>query len=100
MKCPICSAEIASDAYSCPSCRAILVVERTTLGVFAGWLGIVATVLTAMILIPIPLMIFGGVSLVGFPWWLPLVGTCIAAPSLWYSRSTRHTLWLPRTETR
>jgi len=100
MKCPICSAELPHDAYSCSSCRAIRVVERTPFGVVTGWIGIVATVLTAMIFIPIPLMMWGGVSLQGFPWWLPAVGTILASGSLWYSRTTRHTVWLPRTEIR
>lgn len=98
MKCPICSAEIASDALTCPTCRAIQTVERTPLGVIIGWIGIVSTVLTAMIYIPLPLMIYANISLQGFPWWLPAIGTILASGTLWYSRSTKHTVWLPRTE--
>lgn len=96
MKCPICSAEIESGALVCPGCRAIQSVERTPLGVFAGWLGILSAILTAMILIPLPLMVYANVSLQGFPWVLPIAGLCIAAASLWYSSSTKHTVWLIR----
>lgn len=96
MKCPICGAEIDSGALSCPSCHAFQVVERTPLGVLAGWVGILASVLTAMILIPLPFFVILGGSLAGFPWVLPIIGLCLTVGSLWYSRSTKHTTWLAR----
>src|SRR5271169_3593499 len=100
MKCPICSAEIESGVLVCPACRSIQTVERTPVGVFAGWLGILSAIFTAMILIPLPIMIYAGVSLQGFPWLLPLVGFCVATASLWYSRMTKHTVWLTREKIR
>ncbi len=96
MKCPICSAEIESAALSCPVCHAFQAVERTPLGVLAGWIGILAGVLTAMVLIPLPVMVIAGGSLAGFPWILPVIGLCITAAALAYSRSTRHTVWVAR----
>ncbi len=95
MNCPICSAELAPDAINCPKCHAFQSIERTTLGVFSGWVGILSTVLTAMILTPVPFMLFAGVSLSGFPWILPAIGLGLAAACLGYSRSTRHAVWLP-----
>ena len=100
MKCPICSAEIQSGVLVCPECRAIQTVERTTLGVFAGWMGILSSVLTAMMIIPMPIMLFAGVSLQGFPWWLPIVGLSMASSSLWYSNKTKHIVWLDREKIR
>lgn len=100
MKCPNCSAEIESGALACPVCRSIQTVERTPLGVFSGWLGALSTILTAMMLIPMPLMIFANISLQGFPWILPIVGTFIAVVSLWHSHTTKHTVWLTREKIR
>lgn len=100
MKCPVCSAEIDPDALACPSCRAIQTVERSPLGVLIGWIGIVSTVLSAMIFIPLPIMVYAHVSLHGFPWWLPAILVTLATGSLWYSKTTKHTVWLPRPEIR
>ncbi len=94
MKCPVCSAEIAPDALACPACGAFQSVERTPLGVVAGWVGILTAVLTAMVLVPLPVMLLAGGSLTGFPWVLPLIGLILAGASLGYSKSTRHTVWL------
>ncbi len=96
MKCPICSAEIESGALSCPTCHAFQTVERTPLGVLAAWVGILAGVLTAMMVIPLPIMLLAGGSLAGFPWVLPGIGLVLTAGSLWYSRGTRHNVWLAR----
>ncbi len=95
MKCPICSTELAPDAINCPSCHAFQTIERTPVGVFAGWAGILSAVLTAMILTPVPFMVIAGVSLAGFPWILPAIGLALCAAGLGYSRSTRHVVWLP-----
>jgi len=100
MKCPFCSTEIAPGALACPSCRAFQTVERTPLGVFTGWLGIIASVLTAMLLIPVPLMALAGISLQGFPWVLPIIGSSVAVGAFWHSRSTKHIVWLPHKEIR
>ncbi len=100
MKCPICSTEIQSGASACPACGAIQAVQRTPVGAFAGWIGILAAVLTGMLLIPLPLMALFGISLAGFPWVLPIAGVCIAAASFWYSRATKHIVWLARAGTR
>jgi len=94
MKCPICSAELEAGALACPACGAFQAVERTPLGVLTGWVGIVAGVLTAMVLVPLPVMVLAGGSLAGFPWVLPLIGLALTGASLGYSRSTRHTVWL------
>ncbi len=93
MKCPICSAEIETGALSCPTCRAFQSVERTPLGVVAGWVGILAGVLTIMLLVlPITLLFAG--SLEGFPWVLPAIGVCVTGAGLWYSHSTKHLVWI------
>jgi hypothetical protein len=94
MKCPICSAEIEPFALSCPFCHAFQSVERTPLGVFSGWLGALSAIFTAMMILPVPIMIIAGVSLEGFPWILPLTGLCLAIASLWHSSSTKHIVWL------
>ncbi len=96
MKCPICSAELAPNAVSCPNCHAFQSVERTPLGVLAGWVGVLSAVLTAMILTPVPFMAFAGTSLSGFPWILPGIGVGLSAAAFLYSRSTRHVVWLKR----
>ncbi len=96
MNCPVCSAELASDAVSCPACHAFKSIERTPLGVFAGWVGVLAAVLTAMILAFIPFILVSSVSMHGFPWLLPAIGASLAAAAFWYSRSTRHAVWLQR----
>ncbi len=100
MKCPFCSAELAPDALSCPTCHAFQAVERTPPGVFSAWLGILASVLSAMILRPVPLMALAGISLKGFPWILPIIGCTVAAASFWYAGTTRHLVWLPRATAR
>jgi len=99
MKCPVCSAELDPDAIRCPSCHAFQSVERTPLGVFSGWVGILSAVVTAMILTPVPFMLFGGGTLSGYPWILPITGVSLSVGALWYSRSTRHTVWLARKDT-
>ncbi len=99
MKCPICSAELEPDTTRCPACHAFQSIERTPFGVFAGWFGILSAVLTAMILTPVPFMVYAGVSLGGFPWILPGIGLVLTAAGLGYSRSTRHVVWLPSMNT-
>ncbi len=96
MNCPICSAELPPDAINCPNCRAFQTVQRTPLGVFAGWVGILAAVLTAMILAFIPFILVSSVSMSGFPWILPGIGICLSVAGFLYSRSTRHVVWLRR----
>ncbi len=96
MNCPICSAELAPDAASCPVCHAFKSVERTPVGVFSGWVGVLSAVLTAMILTPVPFMAIAGTSLSGFPWILPVIGLGLSAAAFWYSSSTRHVVWLQR----
>ncbi len=93
MQCPVCSAELAPGALSCPSCHAMQVVERTPLGVVTGWLGIVSAVLTSMVAIALPVLIIAGVSLQGFPWILLIVGLVLTGGFLGYSRTTRHLAW-------
>ncbi len=94
MKCPLCSAELEPGVTSCPACHAFQSVERTPVGVFAGWFGILSAVLTAMILTPVPFMVYAGVGLGGFPWILPGIGLVLTAAGLGYSRSTRRVVWL------
>ncbi len=96
MNCPYCSAALEPDAVSCQACHAFKSVERTPVGVFSGWVGILSAVLTAMILTPVPFMVIAGTSLSGFPWILPGFGIALSAAALLYSRSTRHAVWLQR----
>jgi hypothetical protein len=96
MNCPFCSAELAPDTFSCPACHAFQSVERTPLGVFAGWVGVLSAVLTAMVLAFIPFILFSSVSMTNFPWILPGIGIALSAAAFWYSRSTRHIVWLQR----
>jgi hypothetical protein len=94
MKCPVCSAEIEEGATQCPVCQAFQTVERTPMGVLTGWLGLLSTILTAMMVIPLPIMLIAGSNLQGFPWILPAIGTVLAVGFLLHSRSTRHIVWL------
>lgn len=94
MNCPFCSTELEAGAVRCPNCQAFASVERTPMGVLTGWLGALSTILTAMILIPLPFMVIFGANMHGFPWVLPIVGTILAVGFLSYSRSTRHPVWL------
>jgi hypothetical protein len=96
MNCPNCSAEIEAGIIVCPSCRAIQQFERTPLGIFASGLGIIATTLTSMIIIPLPLLMFTDISLKGFPWIFAIIGTVLAVGSFWYSKSTKREVWLLR----
>jgi membrane protein insertase Oxa1/YidC/SpoIIIJ len=96
MNCPVCSADLAPGATNCPACHAFQSVERTPLGVFSGWVGVVSAALTAMMLALVPFILIAGASLHGFPWILPIIGIVLTVGALWYSRSTRHTIWLAR----
>lgn len=97
MKCPVCSTELEPNAIRCPNCQAFETLERTPIGVVSGWLGALSTILTSMVLIPIPFMLIFGAKMHGFPWILPIVGTILSVGFLGYSRSTRHVVWLEHT---
>ena len=99
MKCPVCSAELEPNAIRCPNCQAFESIERTPLGVLSGWLGALSTILTSMILIGLPFLIYGH-KLHGFPWILPITGVILSVVFLGYSRSTRHVVWLEHKVTR
>jgi len=65
------------------------------MGVLTGWLGALSAILTTMIALFVPFLLIAGISMKGFPWILPIIGTAMAIGFLWYSRSTRHFVWLP-----
>ena len=100
MKCPFCSAALPDNALSCSYCQAFKSVQRTPMGVLTGWLGALSAILTTMIALFIPFMLVAGISMKGFPWILPIVGTVMAIGFLGYSRTTRHFVWLPHIPTR
>jgi hypothetical protein len=93
MQCPFCASELKPDAVSCENCGAVKVNERTTVGVFAGWVGMVIGLIWIMLWVPLP---FIGYNMSEYPWITLVVGTIVALGLLWYSRSTLHSRWIRR----
>lgn len=94
MKCPVCNAAISGDAVVCNSCGAIKTTQRTNLGIFVGWVGMTIAILWAMLWSGLLILPFTQHGLNEFPWLTLIIGTVIAAGMLWYSRQTRHTVWV------
>jgi len=94
MQCPLCAAEINSGAVACEKCGAIKVTERTTVGVFAGWVGMVIGLIWIMLWFPLLFLPFIGYDMKEYPWVTLIIGTLVAAGLLWYSRSTLHNRWI------
>jgi predicted nucleic acid-binding Zn ribbon protein len=96
MQCPFCSSELKPDAVSCKKCGAFKVNQRTTVGVFVGWVGMVIGLIWIMMWIPLLFLPFIGYDMSAYPWLTLIVGTIVAAGLLWYSRSTLHSRWICR----
>jgi predicted nucleic acid-binding Zn ribbon protein len=93
MQCPFCSSELKTDAATCEKCGAFKVTERTTVGVFVGWVGMVIALIWIMLWVPLLFLPFVGYDMSEYPWLVLFVGTIVAAALLWYSRSTLHSRW-------
>ena len=93
MQCPFCASEIKHDAITCEKCGALKVTERTTVGVFVGWVGMVIALIWVMMWVPVLFLPFVGYDMSEYPWVTLVVGTFVAAGLLWYSRSTLHSRW-------
>jgi hypothetical protein len=93
MQCPFCNSELEPEAVSCEICGALKITERTTVGVFVGWAGMVVAIIMIMVWVPVLFLPFVGYDMSEYPWLVLFVGTIIAALLLWYSRSTLHSRW-------
>lgn len=96
MQCPFCAAELKPDAVACEKCGAFKVTQRTTVGVFVGWVGMVIALIWIMLWVPLLFLPFIGYDLSAYPWLTLIIGTIVAAGLLWYSRSTLHLQWIRR----
>lgn len=94
MQCPFCNTELKPDSVACEQCGAIRMRQRTTLGVFAGWTGMVIGLVLLMWWVPLLLLPFVGFNLSGYPWSTLIFGSILAAGLIWYSRSTAHSEWV------
>lgn len=94
MQCPFCSTELKPDSVVCEQCGAIKMRQRTTLGVFAGWTGMVIGLVLLMWWVPLLLIPFVGLNLSGYPWITLILGSILAAGLIWYSKSTVHFKWI------
>lgn len=94
MQCPICFAEIDSNAVVCDKCGATMVVQRSAAGVIAGWLGIVMAILWGIIAIPLVVFPLVSYSLQGYPWVVFIAGVILMLGLFWYSRSTTTRSWV------
>ena len=94
MKCPYCASELESNAVQCKQCGAYMVFRRTTVGVFAGWVGMVVGVSWVMLVVPLTFLPFLGYNMGSFPWITLIVGALTTAILLWYSKSTLHSMWI------
>jgi hypothetical protein len=96
MQCPFCASEISPDAIVCEKCGATRVIQRTPVGVYIGWAGMVIAIIWAMLWVPLLFLPFIGYDLSGYPWITLIVGTIVAAGLLRYSKSTVHSQWIRR----
>jgi len=71
-----------------------MVFRRTTVGVFAGWVGMVVGVSWIMLVVPLTFLPFLGYNMGSFPWITLIVGALTTAILLWYSKSTLHSMWI------
>lgn len=98
MQCPYCNSELEPNAAECNKCGASRVTQRTTIGVFVGWAGMVVALIWAMLWLPVTFLPFLGYNMGDYPWVTLIIGTIVAAALLWYSKSTLHSHWISRTE--
>jgi len=94
MQFPFCASELKPDAVACEKCGALKVARRTTIGVFAGWAGMVIALIWVVLWVPLLFLPFIGYDLSEYPWITLIAGTIVAAALLWYSRSTLHSRWI------
>lgn len=94
MQCPICNSEISQAADTCDQCGATRTHVRTSIGVFAGWVGIVVLLMWLIMALPLLLFPFIHLSLAGYPWIVLVIGLVITAGMFWYSKSTVHAEWV------
>ncbi|MBI3480183.1 MAG: hypothetical protein HY016_07500 [Nitrosomonadales bacterium] len=96
MQCPFCSTELSTNAHTCKQCGATKVTQRTPVGIFVAWAGMLMAILLAMLLAALMILPFTEHGLSGYPW--PTLIICsIAAFGLFkYSKSTIHTKWIRR----
>ena len=101
MKCPICSAELPEDSFSCQACRARKVYRRSKAGVFTGWAAVVIGSQVALAWAPLPVMLIAGFNIRSIPWQLAalvIVATIVTAALYMHSNSTRHWEWVSGNE--
>lgn len=96
MQCPFCASELNPDAVVCEKCGAIKIRQRTTAGVFVGWVGMVIALVLFMWWVPLLFLPIVGFNLNGYPWLTLIIGSVLAAGLIWYSRSTVHSRWIRR----
>ena len=94
MKCPYCASELEPNAVQCKQCGAYMVIRRTTVGVFVGWVGMVVGVSWIMLVVPLTFLPFLGYNMGSFPWITLIFGALTTAILLWYSKSTLHSMWI------
>jgi hypothetical protein len=96
MLCPLCASEIKPTAIVCEKCGARRVTQRTPVGIFAGWAGIVLAIVWAPLLAGVVILPFTDRGLNDFPWLTLIAGMLVAAGLFWYSKSTIHSKWIRR----
>jgi hypothetical protein len=94
MQCPLCSSELGDKAYECPTCGATQVIQRSPAGVITAWVAMGGGVLWGLFWLLLLLMLVTKQSLAGFPWLVLILGTALVAGLLWYSRTTKRTVWV------
>ena len=96
MQCPFCASELGSNAIVCKQCGATKVTQRTPLGVFMAWAGMLVAILWAMLWAALMILPFTERGLNDFPWLTLIIGTLLALGLLKYSKSTIHSKWIRR----
>lgn len=94
MQCPFCSSELNRGSISCKACGARQATQRTPVGIFTGWLGIILSLVWAPLLAGLLILPFTDRGLSDFPWFALIVAALIAAGLFWHSKSTLHTKWI------
>lgn len=98
MQCPLCTSELEPNASECKRCGGAVVMRRTTVGVFVGWLGMVAGIVWVMLFVPMAFLPFLGYNMGTFPWITLVIGALVTVVLLRYSKRTRHPLWIRQGE--
>jgi len=98
MQCPNCGSELEPNATECKQCGSSIILRRTTVGVFVGWLGMVAGIVWIMLFVPMTFLPFLGYNMGSFPWITLVIGAVVTVVLLRYSKKTRHPTWIRRGE--